>query len=232
MPDLTGKVAVITGAKGGLGSFVTAAFLEAGASVAGVSRSIGPSDFDHPRFAPISAELSSGDAAEAAIGKATSRFGRLDAVVHLVGGWAGGSLLEDTDDPTFDRMLDVNLRSTFFVLRAAARRMRAQRSGRLLAIGSKAAIEPQRRSGAYSVSKSGVVALVRAFASELRDANVTVNVLLPSTMDTPQNRAAMPGADPSRWVDPRHVAELLVFLASDAASAISGAAIPIYGLDL
>jgi NAD(P)-dependent dehydrogenase (short-subunit alcohol dehydrogenase family) len=232
MPDLAGKVAVITGAKGGLGSFVTGAFLEAGASVAGVSRSIAASDFDHPRFAAVPTELSSGEAAEAALDKAVSRFGRIDAVVHLMGGWAGGSRLEDTDDAAFEHMLDVNLRSAFFILRAAAQYMRAQGSGRLLAIASKAALEPQLQAGAYSVSKAALVALVRSFAAELRDSGVTANVLLPSTMDTPQNRAAMPGADPSRWVPPGEVASMLVFLASDAASAISGAAIPIFGADL
>ena len=92
-------------------------------------------------------------------------------------------------------------------------------------------MEPQPQVGAYSVSKSALVALVRAFAVELKDAGVTANVLLPGTMDTPQNRAAMPGADPSRWVRPSQVAETLVFLASDAASATSGAAIPVYGAD-
>jgi NAD(P)-dependent dehydrogenase (short-subunit alcohol dehydrogenase family) len=232
MSDLAGKVALITGAKGGLGSFVTKAFLDAGASVAGVSRSITGSDFDHPRFAAIPAELSSPEAAETSLDKTIAQFGRMDAVVHLMGGWTGGSRLEDTDDATFERMLDMNLPSAFFVMKASARRMRAQRSGRLLAIGSTAALEPQPKGGAYSVSKSALVALMRAFASELRDAGVTANVLLPATMDTPQNRAAMPGADPSRWVPPSQVADLLVFLASDAASAISGAAIPIFGAEL
>lgn len=232
MTDLAGKVALITGAKGGLGSFVTRAFLEAGASVAGVSRSISDSDFNHPQFAAIPAELSSRNAAEMALDRTVERFGRVDAAVHLVGGWAGGALLEHTEDATFERMLDVNLRSAFFVMRAAARRMRAQGWGRLLAIASKAAHEPQAKAGAYSVSKSGLVALVRAFASELQDSGVTANVLLPGTMDTPQNRAAMPAVDPSRWVQPQQVAAMLVFLASDAASAITGAAIPIFGAGL
>jgi NAD(P)-dependent dehydrogenase (short-subunit alcohol dehydrogenase family) len=102
----------------------------------------------------------------------------------------------------------------------------------MLAIGSKAALEAQPSAGAYSVSKSALVALMRAFAAELRSTGVTANVLLPGTMDTPQNRAAMPGADPSRWVHPCQVAATLVFLASHAASSISGAVIPIFGPDL
>ncbi len=232
MCDRAGKVALITGAKGALGSRVTRAFLEAGASVAGVSRSISGSDFDHPRFAAVPIELSSSGAAESALDQAVAQFGRVDALVHLVGGWAGGSRLEDTSEETFEAMLNVNLRSAFFMMRSAARRMRAQGSGRLLAIASKAAREPQPKAGAYSVSKSGLVALIQAFAAELRGTGVTANVLMPGTMDTPQNRAAMPGADPSRWVPPEQVARMLVYLASDAASAISGAAIPILGDDV
>jgi NAD(P)-dependent dehydrogenase (short-subunit alcohol dehydrogenase family) len=107
MADLTGKVAVITGAKSGLGSFVTQAFLQAGASVAGVSRSITTADFNHPRFVAIPAELSSAAACEGVLDKTASQFGRIDAVVHLMGGWSGGSTLEDTDESTFDKMLDL-----------------------------------------------------------------------------------------------------------------------------
>jgi NAD(P)-dependent dehydrogenase (short-subunit alcohol dehydrogenase family) len=102
----------------------------------------------------------------------------------------------------------------------------------LLAIASKAAAEPVANSGAYSVSKAAVSSLMRAFALELRDTRITANSVLPSTMDTPQNRTAMPDADPARWVHPCQVASLLVYLASDAAASVSGAALPIYGADL
>lgn len=232
MADLTGKVFIITGAKGGLGTFVTNAFLEAGAGIAGVSRSIAASDFDHPCFAAIPAELSSREAADAVIGKASARFGRVDGLVHLMGGWTGGTRLEETDTATLDRMLDLNLKSTFYMMGAAATVLRSQGTGRLLAIASKAAAEPVPGSGAYSVSKAAVVSLMRTFALELRDTSVTANVVLPGTMDTPQNRAAMPDADPGRWVHPSQVAGLLVYLASDAAASMSGAVLPVYGADL
>lgn len=231
MAKLNGKVAVITGAKGGLGTFVTNAFLNAGAAVAGVSRSIAQSDFDHPRFAAIAAELSSRAAADRVIEQAASRFGRVDAVVHLMGGWTGGALLEDTEASVLDRMLDLNLKSAFHVMGAAAKVMRAQAAGRILAIASKAAVEPAPNSGAYAASKAALVSLVRGFAAELRGAGVTANAVLPGTMDTPQNRAAMPDADPSRWVHPSQVASLLVYLASDEAASISGAALPVYGME-
>jgi NAD(P)-dependent dehydrogenase (short-subunit alcohol dehydrogenase family) len=231
MQDVTGKVVVITGAKGGLGTFVTTSFLNAGARVAGVSRSIADSDFAHPRFAGFPAELSSAEALNGVLDHALSAYGRVDALVHLMGAWAGGSRLEDTDAAAFDRMLDVNLRSTFFAFSAAARIMRSQGTGRLLAIGSKSAMEPQTGAGAYSVAKAALVMLVRSFAAELRGSGVTANIVLPGTMDTPQNRTANPSANPSKWVHPCLVAELLVYLASNAAEAVNGAAIPIYGAD-
>jgi NAD(P)-dependent dehydrogenase (short-subunit alcohol dehydrogenase family) len=232
MQDLTGKVAIITGAKGGLGSFVTKAFLDAGAAVAGVSRSISDADFAHPQFLGVAAELSSRAAAESVMETVRTRFGRVDVVVHLMGGFAGGTNVADTDDATFERMVDLNLRSTFHVLGAGARVMRDQGRGRLLAIASKSAVEASPGSGVYAASKAAVVSLVRTFAAELRDSGVTVNVVLPGTMDTPQNRAAMPQANPSQWVQPSEVALLLVHLASDASNGISGAAIPIYGADV
>src|SRR5689334_15465215 len=114
MQDLTGKVVLITGTKGGLGTFVTKAFLNAGAAVGGVSRSIADSDFDHPRFAAFPTELSSAETAEAVVQRVVSTYGRIDALVHLMGAWAGGTPLEETDIAAFDRMLNINLHSAFF----------------------------------------------------------------------------------------------------------------------
>jgi len=228
MPILEKKIALITGAKGGLGGFVTAAFLEAGATVIGVSRSIQASDFPHPRFTAMPAELSSGDAAHHLVHK----VGRIDILVHLVGGFAGGTPVHETDDATLDQMLDENLKSTFHIVRAVLPRMRQQGSGRILAIGSRAAVEPSPGAGAYAVSKTALVSLIRTIASENKDRSITANVILPGTMDTPKNRQAMPQADFSKWVQPSQVANLLVTLASDAASEVSGTAIPIYGAEL
>ena len=228
---MDGQTVLVTGAKGGLGAHITRLFLEKGAFVAGSSRSIADGDFSSANFAGFPAELSSAEALNGVLDHALSAYGRVDALVHLMGAWAGGSRLEDTDAAAFDRMLDVNLRSTFFAFSAAARIMRSQGTGRLLAIGSKSAMEPQTGAGAYSVAKAALAMLVRSFAAELRGSGVTANIVLPGTMDTPQNRTADPTADPSKWVHPCQVAELLVYLASNAAEAVSGAAIPIYGAD-
>src|SRR5437016_7628792 len=150
---LSGKRILITGAKGGLGTFVTNAFLEADAFVAGVSRSISDSDFPSASFRAIPAELSNLSAAHSVMDQA----GRVDTVIHLLGAFAGGQPVADTDDATFDHMFDLNLRSAFNVVRAAVPRMRAQGSGRILAIGSKAAVEPSPMSGVYAASKAALL---------------------------------------------------------------------------
>jgi len=232
MSILDGKTALITGAKGGLGNFVTGAFLAAGAAVIGVSRSIRDSDFFHPRFSAIPAELSSGDAARRLIDAATAGPRRLDVLVHVMGGFEGGTRVDETSDAAFERMLDLNYRAAFYLTRAILPHMRAHAGGRILAIASKQATQPAPLVGAYSASKAALVSLIRTIALENVDHGISANTVLPATMDTPANRAAMPDADHSRWVRPADVAALLVHLASDAGAAINGEAIGVYGSQL
>jgi NAD(P)-dependent dehydrogenase (short-subunit alcohol dehydrogenase family) len=227
--DLTGKTVLITGAKGGLGSFVTQAFLDAGARVAGVSRSMAASDFDHPHFAPYAADLAGRAEAMALVERVQHGLGRLDAVVHLVGGWAGGRPLHAADDGEYQKMFDVNFRSAVHLFQAALPVLRAQGGGRLLAVGSRAAVEPSPGSALYAASKAALVSLIRTLAAENKDRGITANIILPGTLDTPANRAAMPGANFAQWVPPPQVASLLVHLTSDDASHVTGAAIPILG---
>jgi NAD(P)-dependent dehydrogenase (short-subunit alcohol dehydrogenase family) len=226
MARLANQTVLITGAKGGLGSFVTRAFLDEGAAVYGASRSIRAADFGHPAFHPVSAELTTAEA----FSDLLSQPPRVDAVVHLIGGFAGGALVDETDTGTLESMLDANLRSAFFLARAVLPRMRAQRYGRFLAVGSRSALEPSARTAAYNLSKAALVSLIKTIALENQRYGVTANVVLPGTMDTPANRAAMPDNDPSQWVQPAQVAQLLVHLASPEAANINGAAVPIYGL--
>ena len=227
--ELQGKVMLITGAKGGLGTFVTNSFLDAGAQVFGVSRSIAASDFPHPNFLAVAAELSDGERARQITEAVVNKAGRIDGLVHLVGAFAGGKSVAETDDATLDKMLDLNLRSAFHVIRAVLPIMREQSSGRIVAIGSKAAVEPAAMAGVYAASKAALVSLIRTVARENVDRNVSANIVLPGTMDTPANRSAEPGVDFSKWVRPCQVAKLLVHLVSDKASQVSGAVIPIYG---
>jgi NAD(P)-dependent dehydrogenase (short-subunit alcohol dehydrogenase family) len=232
MPALENNVVLITGAQGGLGTSVTQAFLGAGATVVGVSRSIAADDFPHPNFVARPAELSNGEAARDLAEAVVAQLKRIDVLVHLVGGFSGGKPLTETDDATLNRMLDLNVRSAFHISRAVVPHMRNQRSGRILAIAGRAAVEPAPLAAAYSASKAALVALLRSLAMENKDRCITVNVLLPGTMDTPANRAADPGADFSAWVQPGQVAALLVHLASDAAAQVNGAVIPVYGCGL
>jgi NAD(P)-dependent dehydrogenase (short-subunit alcohol dehydrogenase family) len=224
---LTGLSVLITGAKGGLGGYVTEAFLSAGARVTGVSRSIAERDFPHERFTACPAELTSLESAEALVEKVSASAGRIDVLVHLVGGYAGGRPLETSSSEELDRMVELNLRTAFWMIRAVLPRMRAQGGGRILAIGSKAGDEPAPQSALYAASKAALISLIRSAAAELAGSGVTANLVLPGTLDTPANRAASPAADPSKWTDPRQVAELLVFLAGPGAAQINGARIPV-----
>jgi NAD(P)-dependent dehydrogenase (short-subunit alcohol dehydrogenase family) len=230
MISLESKVVVITGAKGGVGTYVTQAFLDAKARVVGVSRSIQDSDFRHSGFTAMPAELSDSNAADKLVGDVVQRFGCLDGIIHLVGGFAGGQSVADTDDATVDKMLNLNFLSAFYIMRAGVRRMGRNNSrGRLIAIGSRAITEPPANGAAYTASKAALVALMRSMAVENRDSGVTANVILPSTIDTPANRTADPNADFARWTDPRQIANLAVWLASDEAAQVTGAVIPVFG---
>ncbi|HTS64218.1 MAG TPA: SDR family NAD(P)-dependent oxidoreductase [Candidatus Acidoferrales bacterium] len=226
---MTGKTVLITGAKGGLGTAVTDGFLAAGANVVGVSRSMKPGDFPHPRFSAVSSDLSSGAAAQQIAADVVARFGRIDVLVHVMGGFAGGSRVDETDDATIDQMLDLNYRAAFFICRAVLPQMRKQAGGCILAVASRQGVEPGAGVGAYGASKAALVSLIQTIAIENRDLGISANTVLPGTMDTPANRAAMPDADISRWVQPSQVAALLVHLASDSAAQVTGAAIPVYG---
>ena len=219
MGEFTGRVVLIAGASGGLGTVVTQAFLEAGASVAAVSRS----------GSEISADLTRPDEAQRAVQAVRARFGRLDVLLHLAGGFEGGTPVAQTADDVWTRMFDLNLNAAFYCARAVLPAMIEAGYGRIVAIGSKTAVEPVATLAAYGASKAALVSLIRTIALEVKRSGVTANVVLPSVIDTPANRAADPGADFSRWVRPESIARLLLWLASEAAADINGAVVPIYG---
>jgi NAD(P)-dependent dehydrogenase (short-subunit alcohol dehydrogenase family) len=225
---MQGKVVLITGAKGGLGTDVTKAFLSAGATVVGTSRSIKQSEFANPNFTAISADITQVAATRELVSRVVERFKRIDVLVHVMGGFAAAKIHE-TDDETWNNMRDLNTTSGFYIAREVIRQMRNSGGGRIIAIGSLAATEPHPGLGAYVASKSALTALFRTIALENLDVGITSNVILPDTMDTPANRAAMPKADPSKWVQPANVAKIAVELASDGAGQINGAVIPVYG---
>lgn len=231
-PTLKGKTALVTGATGGLGAHVTRMLLEAGAKVAGLAPHIRQSDFDHPAFIPLAAEVCGFESAKAAVDAAVARLGKLDILAHLVGGFAGGKRVDEMDDATWQRMFDLNLNSAFQLLRAVIPHMHRAKTGRIIAIGSRAAVDPGPTLAAYNASKAALVSLVRTVALENKAAGITANVILPGTMDTPGNRASDPRADFSKWVQPAAVASLIVWLSGDQAQDVTGAVIPVYGAGL
>jgi NAD(P)-dependent dehydrogenase (short-subunit alcohol dehydrogenase family) len=215
---------LITGAGGGLGSATCRVFLESGAKVIAVDRKWPE---PHP-FPTIAADLTTAEGCDQMIAEAM-KHGPVDALVHLVGGFSGGSTVAETSDQTWDLMMNVNLRVGFQVMRATLKPMLLAKRGKIVAIGSRAAVEPSPNFAAYAISKAALVALVKNVAAEEKDSGITANVVLPSTIDTPANRKAMPQSDFSKWVAPESIAKLLVWLTSDAASDVNGAVIPIYG---
>lgn len=213
---------LVTGASGGLGTAVVEQFLSEGQTVIGVARSWRTPD---SRFQQIAADLT--DAAAA--GRAAGEAGAVDVLAHVLGGFAGGAPVARTDGDTWDRMMNVNLRSAFLVFRAVLPGMLERGSGRIVAVGSKGGVDPVPGLSAYGVSKAGLLYLVRTLALELKGTGVTANVVLPSTIDTQANHAAMPTADSKKWVPPASIAKVVSWLASGDARDVNGAAIPVYG---
>lgn len=230
------SVALITGGAGNLGRAVTRVFLEGGARVA-----VPVHKTDHPdaldalkgefgnRLLPFALDLTTERGANAAVDQVLEWGGRLDTVAHLVGGWRGGMKLADTPTDVWDRMMDLNLKSAWLVARAAVPAMVRGGGGSLVFVSSRAAREGRAGNAAYAVSKSALVTLVEALAEEYRAEGVRANAVLPGTVDTEDNRRAMPDADHAAWTPPEEIARVIHFLASDAARTVSGAAVPVYG---
>lgn len=223
--ELEGVRVLLLGASGALGGAVVAAFLSSGARVAGTSRkwSAAPDG-----IVALNADLTRRGEAERTVDSAVDALGGLDAAVHLAGGFAMDGPIAQTSIETFDRMLDLNLRTAFTLFRAAAPLVSHGR-GRLLAIGSLAALAPGPGLSAYAASKAGLHALIQVLAAEGRGAGYTANAILPSTLRTAANRAAMPGADSGKWVPPARIADKLVWLVSAAGADTNGALIRMEG---
>ena len=229
--SLKGQVAIVTGANGGLGVDVVKALLAEGATVVGLARSIAASDPGKNQYLAVSADLTDAEQARGYVTRVAEQFGKIDILVHVMGGFAGGTSIAQTDDATWHKMMDINLNAAFYVLRAVIPVMRQAGRGRIIAIGSKQAVHPAANVAAYAASKAALVSLVQTVALENKDKNIRANLILPGTMDTPANRAAMPKANFEKWVKPAHVADVIVMLAGDAGGDITGAAIPVYGSD-
>jgi len=231
--DFGGRTVIVTGGSGALGGAVVQGFLEAGARVLVtyvVEAEVAPF---RERFAGREAwvelrrcDLRRADEVEALLGRVAPDS--LRAVVNLAGGYTW-TRVADADDAALEHLLDLNLRTTFTVCRAAAPILTAG-GGAIVNVSARAALQGEAGNGVYGATKAAVLALTQALSAELKDAGVNVNAVLPSIIDTPANRAAMPNSDPSKWVVPADLANVIVFLASDAAAAVHGAGVPVYGL--
>jgi NAD(P)-dependent dehydrogenase (short-subunit alcohol dehydrogenase family) len=158
-----------------------------------------------------------------------ARFGRIDVLVNTVGAWRGGRPVHETDLADWDFLFNANLRTTLLCCRAVIPQMLKQGRGKIINVGSRDGLTGSAGYAAYSASKSAVLRLTEALSEEVKGSNINVNCILPSTIDTPQNRAAQPDADFTKWVEPNAIADVILFLASDASRAIHGAALPVFG---
>jgi NAD(P)-dependent dehydrogenase (short-subunit alcohol dehydrogenase family) len=232
----TGQTVVVAGGTGGLGEAVSRAFLEEGAVVAVTYRD--PNGFDalkdaaganESRLEGYRADVTDEAAIRQLLEELLARHERLDALVNAVGGYAGGASLWEAEPSVFDRMLALNVRSGYVLSRVAIPAMIRQGSGAIVNVASRAAFDHAAGAAAYATSKAAAVAMMDSLAEEVRGAGIRVNSILPSIIDTPPNREAMPDADFTKWPTPEEIARVILFLCSDDAQVIHGAAIPVYG---
>jgi NAD(P)-dependent dehydrogenase (short-subunit alcohol dehydrogenase family) len=231
------KVVLVTGGTGGLGREVTMAFLEAGATivvtyqvaeefaaVVSAARKIGAAP-------PVGAsvDVTDSQAVEKFIAEIVANHGRLDILVNTVGGYAGGTNLWEVDPRTYDKMLQLNLKAGYVLARAVVPKMIGQNRGWIVNIASKAAFDHAAGGALYAASKAAALALMDSLAADVKPYNINVNTVVPSIIDTAANRKAMSDADFAKWPKPEEIARVILFLCSDEARVIHGAAIPVYG---
>jgi NAD(P)-dependent dehydrogenase (short-subunit alcohol dehydrogenase family) len=228
------RVVLVTGAAGNLGRVVATTFGARGATVVaidqraeGLAAALG-GESDRLAFAP--ADLLDQAATTACVERAIGRFGRVDVLCNVAGGFRMGEPVHETTDATWRFLFDVNARTMLHAVRAVVPHMLAQGRGKIVNVGAHSAQRGLAEMGAYCAAKATVIRLTESMAAELRERGVNVNCVLPATIDTPDNRAAMPGADSTRWVPPEDLANVILFLASDAARAVHGAAVPVTAL--
>lgn len=227
------RTVMVTGASGNLGRALAAQFARTGAQLVLVDldlerlRQVYGNDNAGQILAPanllVQAEVN------AVVGAVCAQFGGIDVLCNIAGGFRMGPPVHETPDHDWNLLFDLNARSVLHAVRAVVPHMKAAHGGKIVSVSANAALKGAAHMGAYSASKDVVIRMTEAMAVELRDDGINVNCVLPSIIDTPENRLAMPDADFSRWVSPDALSEVIVFLASDAARAINGAAVPVVG---
>ncbi len=236
MFNLSNKVVMVTGAIGSLGVVLAQAFQASEAKLALVDRGEDrlkqafPDLVGLPDYLLVNcADLMDEGAVEASVSETIQHFGRIDVLVNTVGGFRAGTMLHETPIETWDFLLNLNARSVFIASHKVIPRMLNQGSGKIVNVAARPGLEGQAGMAAYSASKSAVIRLTESMAAELKAQGINVNCIIPGTIDTPQNRESMPDADYSSWVAPESLEDVILFLSSEAARDVHGAALPVYG---
>jgi len=230
------KVILVTGGTGALGSAVTEAFVKANGSVFVSYRNSREATSLKDQLGPqgnqvtlIESDLMNEDSVRSLVETILHQVGQIDVLVNVVGGYAGGPAIHETKEKDFDFMLNLNLKTAFFISKAVLPSMIAHKQGKIIHISSRTGLKGEATVGPYSISKAGVIRLTETIADEVGDSGICCNCLMPSTIDTEANRKAMPKADFTKWVKPEEIARVILFLCSDDGHVINGAAIPVYG---
>jgi NAD(P)-dependent dehydrogenase (short-subunit alcohol dehydrogenase family) len=234
--QFAGKVVIVTGSVGNLGLATARELQKVGARTVLVDRSNERLKENYPdlinspdHFLAGGVDLVDPDSLAKTVQTALARFGRIDSLVNTVGAWRGGKPAYETDLGDWDFLFGANVRTTLLCCRAVIPQMLRQGGGKIVNVASRDGLQGSAGYSAYSASKSAVLRLTESMAAELKSSNINVNCIMPATIDTPQNRKAIPNADFSKWVAPGAIADVILFLISDAARAINGAAVPVYG---
>ena len=232
--DFSGKVVLITGGTGALGRAVAQAFGTSNATTVVTYIIDGEREDVKAKIKTIAelvkVDITKEDQAKKLVSHVINTYDRIDVLVNVVGGYLGGKAVAELDETEWDKMMSMNLKSAFLISKHVIPLMVSAKHGKMVHISSRTGLKSDGYDSAYSASKSGLIRLVESISEEVKEHNINVNCILPSTIDTEANRNAMPNSDYSKWVKTGDLADLVLFLCSEEAKVINGAAIPAYGL--
>lgn len=232
--NFSNRIVLVTGGTGALGRAITKAFITFGATVISsyiVDREIDQLEAQIKSVVHlIKADIGKEEEVQKLVSSILDKYGQINILVNVVGGYIGGKKVTELDEKEWDLMMNMNLKSAFLISKNVIPRMISSKNGKIVHVSSRSGLRSTGYDSAYSASKSGLIRLVESLSDEVKELNINVNCIMPSTIDTEANRIAMPSADHSRWVKPQDLANIVLFLCSEDGKAITGAAIPTYGL--
>lgn len=232
--DFSNKIVLVTGGTGALGRSITKAFLESNATVISSylnDRETGRTQIDNKSSIQlVKANVTNEEEIEKLVFGVLDKYGRIDILVNVVGAYLGGKTVVELEEKEWDLMMNVNLKSAFLISKHVTRQMISSKYGKIIHVSSRIGLHSEGYDSAYAASKSGLIRLVESLSKETKDLNINVNCIMPSIIDTEANRKAMPNADFNKWVKPEELANVVLFLSSEEAKTITGAAIPTFGV--